>query len=396
MTWGVVEALSRLKVLKFVLYEIKEEVQLQPTQGDHAPIWERIVTWSVTQPLLQLFQPKSVFNGVGINSASAGRRFGVLMIAFMLPGCLAERNCFPTACGGPERLIPLNQDLAPIATYDDYAHVLTRYNKEPSFEGKKSIRNDFIFERIYAMDAKYTVYEEGLTRESETEGFAAAVTNAALTGTGALIPVAQTTRLLSGIASGLTTVDQSYSKQFLYNKAVQILQSQMRAKRAEVATNIIARSKFNVIDYPIGMAMTDLEEYYRAGTLASAFIDLSQSTGTNAEIQKAAKDQIKPGAADVARALRAATISNVSAPLPAPVSSRSALGITDAEIGKLRVALCLPEKGNFDADVSARLNKYLRVNSQPDFAGVNPKNRVYIDRLIRMARNSQTADCTLF
>lgn len=276
------------------------------------------MVWGVVQPLLQLFVRKSQ-----IARASTGRRLGVLVIgAFTLSGCLAERNCFPTACGGPERLIPLNQELAPIATFYDYSNVLARYQNEPTLDGRKNIRNDFIFERVYAMDAKYTLYEEGLTRESETEGFVAAVTNAALTGTGALIPVAQTTRLLSGIAAGLTTVDQSYSKQFLYNKAVQILQSQMRAKRSEVVTNIIARSKSSVIDYPIGMAMSDLEEYYRAGTLASAFIDLSQNASTDAEAKKAVKDQIKPGAALVTQAqaragVQAAVITSATAPMQA-------------------------------------------------------------------------------
>jgi len=289
VAWGIAKALSRLTV-KLVLSSIEEEVARYRLRRDYIPVVKRL---------------------------------GVLVLgAFALSGCLAERNCFPTACGGPERLIPLDQDLAPIAAYDDYAHVLTRYNSEPTLEGKRSIRNDFIFERVYAMDAKYTVYEEGLTRESETEGFAAAVTNAALTGTGALIPVAQTTRLLSGIAAGLTTVDQSYSKQFLYNKAVQILQSQMRAKRSKVATDIIARSKLNVIDYPIGMAMTDLEDYYRAGTLASAFIDLSQNASTNAEAESRAKDQIKPGAqlvsqAKVRAAVQGAVITDATAPMQA-------------------------------------------------------------------------------
>jgi hypothetical protein len=223
-----------------------------------------------------------------------------LVSSLALSGCYHDYFCPATSCGGPQRLYPIEQDLAPIAMYNDFGDVLDRYNAANSVDTKKAIRNEFIFERMYAMDVNYTIYEERLTKETEDEGFYAAVTNAALTGTGALIPVAQTTRLLSGIAAGLTTADQAYNKQYLYNKAVQVLQSQMRAKRADVASLIAVRVDYAATKYPLGMAMSDLEEYYRAGTLASAFIDLSEKVSTEATNNKKAKDILKGGGAQVA------------------------------------------------------------------------------------------------
>ena len=70
--------------------------------------------------------------------------------------------------------------------------------------------------------------------------------------------------ILAGIAAGLTTADQAYSKEFLYSRAVQILQSQMRAKRSDVVSHIVVRASSSVIEYPLGMAMTDLEELINA------------------------------------------------------------------------------------------------------------------------------------
>jgi hypothetical protein len=223
-----------------------------------------------------------------------------LLSAFTLSGCFLEYDCVvATSCGGPQRLVPVDSDLTPIIAYTDYAAVMSRYSAASTLEAKKAVRNEFIFERIYAMDVRYTAYEEKLTREAQDEGFFAAVTNAALTGTAALIPVAQTTRLLSGIAAGLTTADQAYDKQYLYNRAVQVLQSQMRAKRADVASHIVVRADYPVTKYPLGMALSDLEKYYRAGTLPSAFIDLSERVGTEANVNKKAKDVLKGGGNEV-------------------------------------------------------------------------------------------------
>jgi hypothetical protein len=324
------------------------------------------------------------------------KSFPILFISTVsLSGCFPQPGCLATLCGGPERLIPTDQELQPIAMLDDYYTIRQSYLSAPTLDAQKSIRNNFIFERVYAMDVKYTAYEENLTKESQDEGFWAAVTNAALTGTGALIPVAQTTRLLSGIAAGLTTTDQAYNKQFLLNKAVQLLQSQMRARRAEIMTNIIARSKYSVIDYPLGMAMSDLEEYYRAGTLSAAFIDLSEGVATNADVAKSVKDQIKPGAPEVAQA-----ITNVNAPLSrlAPRAQPGAgfeATLTPKDVADIREAMCLPRAGSLDANVHANIAKYLASKGQasPPSAQVDPRTWILLNRLIKA---HQKADCTLF
>jgi hypothetical protein len=245
--------------------------------------------------------------------------FVLITACFSLAGCVTETgNCIPSHCGGPVRLVPVDVELEPIREGYNYPNVLTIYNAARSEQDRERIRNEFIFARTYAMDVNYTAYEEGLTRESQDESFWAAVTNAGLTGAGALIPVAQTTRLLSGIAAGLTTVDQAYNKQYLLNKAIQILQSQMRAKRADVLTHIVARTLYPVSTYPLGMAMSDLEQYYQAGTLSAAFIDLSENTAMTADLAKRTTDNIKPGAPEVAKAVRAAgtVIVDVNKPLP--------------------------------------------------------------------------------
>jgi hypothetical protein len=338
---------------------------------------ERVVGWGGAQPLLQLYVRKSAVVLTKKSRFRVERRLGVLFIgAFMLSGCLGQQGCIPSSCGGPERLIPSDQELVPIKERYNLANVLRVYDSAPTAD-KIAVRNEFLFERVYAMDVSYTAYEEALTKESENEGFLAAAINAGLTGAGALVPVAQTTRLLSQIALGMTTLDQAYNKQYLLSKAVQVLQSQMRSRRADVLTHIIARTKTGIAEYPLGMAMSDLEEYYRAGTLAAAFVDLTQNAGTDAIQKREIKDQIKPGAAEVARAARE-TISNVSAPLPAPVQRppvTSATRLTDRErdmstkdIKAVQKILCVTENGDIGGCGSVKrikLSEFLKKFGKP-------------------------------
>jgi hypothetical protein len=236
-----------------------------------------------------------------------------------------------------------------------------------------------------------------LTREGEDEGFWAAIANAALTGTGALIPVAQTTRILSGVAAGLTTADQAYNKQYLLNKTVQILQSQMRADRSDVLTHILAATKTSSAEYPLGMAMSDLEQYYRAGTLSAAFISLSQGASTNADISKQMADSVKPGAGLVA-AVQAGIITDVNSPLgpivTVPKGPKIGPTLSVKVIKGLQAALCMKTTtGTLDPPTLSRVAVLLGL---PTLTQMDPRTWAILQNKLQQLSPGQTFDCSLF
>jgi hypothetical protein len=53
----------------------------------------------------------------------------------------------------------------------------------------------------------------------------------------------------------------------------------------------------SITDYPIGLALSDLEEYYRAGTLASAQIGINKTVNAAETNAKAKKDAASPSKA---------------------------------------------------------------------------------------------------
>jgi hypothetical protein len=143
---------------------------------------------------------------------------------------------------------------------------------------------------MYAIDLNYFLGEADETHERQEAEFLAAAANIGLTSASVLTPAVSTKNILTGIAGGITGVNAAYGDKVLLNKTIQVLQSQMRAERARVAVKLYAGMKLPASQYGLGMALSDLEAYYRAGTITGALIDLSNSVGVDAVQAKLAKD----------------------------------------------------------------------------------------------------------
>ena len=84
-------------------------------------------------------------------------------------------------------------------------------------------------------------------------------------------------------------------KDVLLSHTIQILQSQMEASRALVRTRIIGSLqsyKQQKIVYTVWQALSDLEDYYRSGTLPGALEALAAATGNNAQHAKNLKNGV--------------------------------------------------------------------------------------------------------
>ena len=155
-------------------------------------------------------------------------------------------------------------------------------------------RNNFIAERMYLIDHEYTDYEARLTHEQQDASFGAAAAGTALSTAASLTPVAHTSRLLSGIAGGVGAVGTEYNEKVLLAKSIENIQTQMRANRSDQAAKIYASMKCTIGSYPVAMALSDLEGYYRAGTFTAGLIGLSKTVGSAEAQAKADKNNQSP------------------------------------------------------------------------------------------------------
>lgn len=194
-------------------------------------------------------------------------------------------GCLPSV-QGPHRMYSVADETTALRT--QVAKLQTRYY-ESATAPTSSARNEIIAERMAAIDAYYYQYEAALTHERQDVGFLSALANIGLTSTATLVPVVQTKNLLTGISTGLQGGTKAYSDEVLFQKTVQVLQAQMHANRATVAAQIIDRMKLGLDRYPLAMAMSDLEDYYAAGTLTAALIGANKTVGDEAAAAESKK-----------------------------------------------------------------------------------------------------------
>jgi len=223
---------------------------------------------------------------VALRKGAAGRPMTTARVVASIGLILSVCGCVPSLTG-PTRLYPVDAETEYLKQNVGYAN-FGQYAMLPETQ-KIDYRNNYIGVRMYAIDVQYYDYESRLTHERQEMNFGAATAAIALNTTSTLVPVTQTKNLLTGISSGVTGANAAYNSEVLLNRTIQIVQDQMRADRAQIATRILAGLKKSSADYTLAQAMSDLEEYYQAGTLTAGLMGAQRTVAGNADAAEAAK-----------------------------------------------------------------------------------------------------------
>jgi len=221
----------------------------------------------------------------GERRANCAARAASLVLAFLVSGCV-------TIEGAPTRLYTAGEELeiarALLPTIKD------KYDQAATEADRVFYRNEYIAWRMYVIDVEYSEYEVALTRERQEVGFGTQVAQQGLNTAGAVVASAQTTRILSGLAGAVGATRGFYDSEIVVAKTIQIAQGHMRAQRDTIAKNILAQRLASATIYPLSAALTDLEDYYRAGTLTSGLIEAVGVAGQAAQDAKEEKVTVLP------------------------------------------------------------------------------------------------------
>lgn len=181
----------------------------------------------------------------------------------------------------------------------------------------KDARNNFVSAKIFLIDKQYHLYETNLARENEFANLGGSIASLGVSTAGATIPVGQTTKILAAVATGITGAKASFDRDVLLTQTIQAVQSQMRTDRAIQAKVLLSRMSCELNEYPIFMAMSDLEAYRQAGTLESAINSLtkaaakaeadatSKSSSPKNNAKDKPKDEVEAALAAIANAEKA-------------------------------------------------------------------------------------------
>jgi len=142
---------------------------------------------------------------------------------------------------------------------------------------------------MFEIDLEYQVYFSRLTNDSQLGNLAGDLALLGLTASSTLAPAIVTKTVLSATSTAVTGAKTAVDQDVLLSHTIQILQSQMETSRALIRNRILAN--FNIktppaIPYNYWTALSDLEEYYSAGTIPGALEALAAATGSNAQNTK--------------------------------------------------------------------------------------------------------------
>jgi hypothetical protein len=139
---------------------------------------------------------------------------------------------------------------------------------------------------MFAMDIEYSTYFARLTKERQLGSAAGDLALLALNATATAIPVAATKTILSATATAVTGAKTAIDQDVYVSQTIQILQSQMEASRLAIRNRIMANLQLPLAQYTGWQGLSDLEDYYRAGTVAGALESLAAATGSNSQQAK--------------------------------------------------------------------------------------------------------------
>ena len=216
--------------------------------------------------------------------AFSARIFAGVVIAVALSGCIPSTRT-------PDRLYPVAFEMEQVrAGQEDLIQQYRALILSNDGARARLARNEIIGQRMYAIDVQYTQYETALTREVQEVGFGALTTAGALGTASTLFTPVATKSILSGLSTAVLATKGHYDSEILLAQTIKTIQKQMRASRNLIAAGITARMAQSVADYPLPIALSDVEDYYNAGTLT--IIDTSTTVGFKEDRSKDIKEVV--------------------------------------------------------------------------------------------------------
>ena len=221
-----------------------------------------------------------------------GRSFSSFPLLVLCCLAIALSGCLPSTQVGPPRLYSVDEEIANVRGQSQLPDFVAYAGL--SDEGKRGYRDALFTARMYAIDLEFSNYEIELTQERQSVAAGGDLAAATLSGIVPLVTGVNAKNWL-GFASAMTTSGKAiYSNDILFAKTIQILQTQMEATRAHIAAIIKTRLGSPVSVYPLAAALSDLEDYYRAGTLTGAVNEVTSTVSGDAAQAKQEKADAVP------------------------------------------------------------------------------------------------------
>jgi hypothetical protein len=140
-------------------------------------------------------------------------------------------------------------------------------------------RNGIIEDLIFLVDVNYYQFESELYVGRLSFDTATDIGIIGLGAAGTLVDSTGTQAILSAISGGIGGARVSINKNFFHEQSANALISTMRATRKSKLNFIRSAESLSLSDYPMTRALSDIIEYYNAGTIIGACENIISEAG---------------------------------------------------------------------------------------------------------------------
>ncbi len=138
-------------------------------------------------------------------------------------------------------------------------------------------RKNFATMKMYEIDKEFDAYWDNIDWIDVSISFGGDIAQLGLTTAATAIPVAQTTKVLSAVATAVGASKTTYKQEFMLAKTKEAIREKAGKDRLSVGKTIMARLNCKASEYPFGTLLSDLDSYRTAGTFEAALLGI---TGT--------------------------------------------------------------------------------------------------------------------
>lgn len=184
----------------------------------------------------------------------------------------------------PERSIDPQAEIQALEHYLQPS-AITRYESDKDQDrnglSRQAWRNAVVNARIRAIDLHFNAFQQGLFQEGIGLGIATDWSVLALNVAGTL--TGGVANVLAAASAGVVGARAAFDKNAFFEKSMLALLTTMVAKRKDVLVRIREGLTKSLDEYPLTLALHDLESYYQVGTIPGAILEVAEAAGATAK-----------------------------------------------------------------------------------------------------------------
>ena len=172
---------------------------------------------------------------------------------------------------------------------------LSTYNSCQDDACRLTARNRFVNELLFLIDYNYNIHTGNIIAGMAKGEFGVGITDTLLSLAATVSTVETAKTAYAALATAVGTGKTQFDKAYYAEKTTAAIITQMDALRAAARIPLQAGLKTTkYTNYPLSRAMRDLNNYYRAGTMANAIVSIGNTAAANAkEIEESSDEKIE-------------------------------------------------------------------------------------------------------